>query len=108
MNVRLKMMMQNYSSISKIKNIFHSTFFCVFCCALFSCKPTPKDLTILYGASLEEMQEIAKEEDKKVFCVVLTKPDCPSCAGMVQSLGERYGHLESKVVFNIVDVSSPG
>ncbi len=75
---------------------------------LFSCKPTPKDLTILYGASLEEMQEIAKEEDKKVFCVVLTKPDCPSCAGMVQSLGERYGHLESKVVFNIVDVSSPG
>ncbi len=90
-----------------IKTISRLTFFSALIFVFFSCKPTPKDLTILYGASLEEMQEIAKEDDKKMFCVVLTKPDCPSCAGMVQGLGERYGHLESKVVFNIVDVSSP-
>ena len=93
------------NKIKTSKNASCLTFLCVLCCALFSCKPTLKDLTILYGASLEEMQELAKEEDKKVFCVVLTKPDCPSCAGMVQGLGERYGHLEKKVVFNVVDVS---
>ncbi len=55
-----------------IKTIFHITFLCIFCCTLFSCKPTPKDLTILYDASLEEMQKIAKEDDK-VFCMVVTK-----------------------------------
>ena len=81
-------------------------FAVVFCALFFSCKPTPKDLTIFYDMPLEEVQKIAKE-DEKVFCVVLTKPDCPPCANMVKSLGERYGHLESKVVFNVVDVSLP-
>ncbi len=79
-------------------------FAILFCTLFFSCKPTPKELTIFYDMPLEEVQKIANEEDK-VFCVVLTEPECPSCAGMVQSLGERYGHLESKVVFNVVDVS---
>ncbi len=72
----------------------------------FSCQPTPKDLTILYDQTLEETKKLAKQ-DNKVICVVLTKPDCPSCSGFVQNLGERYGHLASKVIFNIVDVSLP-
>ncbi len=41
------------------KNVFAKPFIAtlILCCTFFSCKPTPKDLTILYGASLEEVQK---------------------------------------------------
>ena len=40
-----------------IKTISYLIFLGTFSCLFFSCKPTLKDLTILYGASLEEVQK---------------------------------------------------
>lgn len=75
-------------------------------CLFYSCKTSPQKLMIMYDQELEHVKDLAKQDDK-MFCVVLFKPNCSPCSDFIQSLGDRYGHLASKVIFNVVDVSRP-
>lgn len=89
-------------SITIAYKIFLTGF--IFSSLFFSCKPTSKELAVFYDKPFTEIETLAKQEEK-LFCIVLSRPDCPPCGSFIQSLGERYGHLASKVMFNVVDVS---
>jgi len=76
----------------------------VICGSFYSCK-NERSL-ILYDKEFKTVEDIAKKQNK-VFCIVLTRPDCPPCEVYIQNLGERYNLLAPKAVFNIVNVSLP-
>ena len=74
----------------------------------YSCNNTrtTDHLVVLYDKEFDYVKERARKE-RRVFCIILSRPDCPPCQHYIKHLGELYRDVTSNVMFNIVDVSLP-
>ena len=80
--------------------LFAVLFFGMF---FYACKNSNNEFAVLYDQEFEQVKALAKKE-RKPFCIVLSRPDCPPCQHYIEHLGELYKDFTSKIIFNIVDV----
>lgn len=75
---------------------------CLLTLSIASCKD--EKIKILYEKSFEEIKDIANSE-RKNFCVIMARKDCPPCDFLINSLYSLNTKNAKRIIYNIVDIS---